>query len=91
MATALNFTKSNGVWVAQFTSGGNTIIEIEREQAGLVSVMANISGMRAVPIAQYDNGYTADAILRINVPAGIEVTVKSATEVTTAQIQVEGA
>lgn len=87
MATkALNFTKENGVNVAKFTSEGNTIIELEREESGIVSVLANISGMRAVPIGQYNNGYGADAIIRVNVPSGLEVTVKSQSEVKNAKM-----
>lgn len=90
MATkTLNFTKDKGIWVAEFTSEGNTIIELEREENGVVSVLANISGMRAVPIGQYSNGYGADAIIRVNVPSGIEVTVKSQSEVKTAKIMTE--
>lgn len=90
MATkSLNFTKDNGVYVAKFTSTGNTIIELEREENGVVSVLANISGMRAVPIGQYNNGYGADALIRVNVPSGIEVTVKSQSEVKNAKMLTE--
>lgn len=90
MATStLNFTKDNGIYVAKFTSSGNTIIELEREENGVVSVLANISGMRAVPVGQYNNGYGADAIIRVNVPSGIEVTVKSQSEVKAAKIMTE--
>lgn len=87
MATStLNFTKDNGVYVAKFTSNGNTIIELEREENGMVSVLANISGMRAVPVGQYNNGFGADAIIRVNVPSGIEVTIKSQSEVKNAKM-----
>lgn len=90
MATStLTFTNKQGIWEAKFTSQGNTIIELEREKDGLVSVLANISGMRAVPVGQYNNGYGADAIIRVNVPSGIEVTVKSQSEVKAAKIMTE--
>lgn len=90
MATStLNFTKDKGVYVAKFTSTGNTIIELEREENGVVSVLANISGMRAVPVGQYNNGYGADAIIRVNVPSGIEVMVKSQSEVKNAKMFTE--
>ena len=91
MATrALQFTKTNNEWVANFTSEGNTVVEIEREESGLVAVRANLSGMRAVPISTYNNGYTNDAIIRINVPVGVEITIISQTEVTNAKMMVEG-
>lgn len=89
MATStLNFTKDNGIYVAKFTSQGNTVIELEREESGIVSVLANISGMRAVPVGQYSNGYGADAIIRVNVPSGLEVMVKSQSEVKNAKMVV---
>lgn len=84
--TTLNFTKENGIYTAKFTSEGNTIIELEREENGVVSVLANISGMRAVPVGQYNNGYGADAIIRVNVPSGLEVTIKSQSEVKNAKM-----
>lgn len=89
MATPLSFTEEKGLYVARFTSQGSTVIEIEREKDGLVSVLANIEEMRPVPIAQYNNGYNADAIFRINIPAGIEVVIKSATEVINAKMIIE--
>lgn len=87
--TTLDFTKNKGVYTAKFTSEGNTIIELEREDSGVVSVLANISGMRPVAIGQYSNGYGADAIIRVNVPSGIEVTVKSQSEVKSAKMLTE--
>lgn len=87
MATStLSFTERQGIWEAKFTSQGNTIIELERKENGVVSVMANIEGMRAVPVGQYNNGYGADAIIRVNVPTGLEVTIKSGSEVKNAKM-----
>lgn len=87
--TTLNFTKQGDVWVANFTSQGNTIIELERESGGVVSVLANIEGMRAVPVGQYNNPYSADAIICVNVPTDVQVTIKSASEVKNAKIMTE--
>lgn len=87
MATkTLNFYEDKGLYLARFTSEGNTVIELEREENGVVSVSANISGMRPVPVGQYNNGYGADAIIRVNVPMGLEVTVKSQSEVKNAKM-----
>lgn len=87
--TTLSFTEKQGIWEAKFTSQGNTIIELEREENGVVSVLANISGMRPVAVGQYQNGYGVDAIIRVNVPSGLEVTIKSQSEVKNAKMFVE--
>lgn len=84
--TTLNFTPNQGIWEAKFTSEGNTIIELEREENGIVSVLANLSGMRPVAVGQYQNGYGADAIIRVNIPSGVEVTIKSQSEVKNAKM-----
>lgn len=82
MATStLNFQKAGDVWAAKFTSSGNAIIELERKDRGVVSVLANLTGMREVPVAQYQNPYVADVILKLDIPAGVEVTIKSQSEV----------
>lgn len=89
MATStLSFTEKQGIWEAKFTSEGNTVIELEREESGVVSLLANLGGMRPVAIGQYNNGYGADAIIRVNVPSGVEVTVKSQSEVKNAKMLV---
>jgi len=87
MTTAsLTFTKSNDVWVTTFVSVGNCIVEIERAKRGTCSVSANIEGMQAVPVASFHNPYMANVIFRLNIPVGIEVTIKSATEVSAAKM-----
>lgn len=86
---ALNFGKEGDVYVARYTSEGNTVVQLEREKWGEVSVLAGIGGLDAVPIAQFKNGYTPNVIFAVNVPAGVNIVVKSQTEVTNAQILVE--
>ena len=84
--TTLNFIEKDGTWQASYISSGLCVVELEREEGGVVSILANIQGMRAVPVMQHRNGYTSDAILKINVPSGIEVTIKSQTEVKNGKI-----
>lgn len=88
--TTLNFIEKDGTWQASYISSGLCVVELEREEGGVVSVLANIQGMRAVPVGQYQNGYGADAIISVNVPSGIEVTIKSGSEVKNAKMLVEG-
>lgn len=80
MAT-LNFTKEKDLWITRFTNTGNTIVQIEREKDGVVSVLAQIDGLQEVPIAQFQNGYTPNVIFQLNIPAGVNITIKSQTEV----------
>lgn len=87
--TTLNFSKTGDVYVAKFTSQGNCVIELEREDASFVTVWANISGMRSVPVSTYSNPYNTDAIFRVKVPSGIEVTINSRTEVKSAKMLTE--
>lgn len=87
--TNLTFTKQENAWVTSFTSTGSGIVQIERTLQGNVSVSVNISGMRYVPIASFNNPYIASAIFNLDLPVGVEVTIKSATEVTAAKMLTE--
>lgn len=85
--TDLTFTKQGNDWVAKTSIGG--IVQIDREEQGYVSVCANISGLSEVPIAAFKNPYARGVIFKLEVPDGIDVTIKSATEVTSAKILTE--
>ena len=82
MTTNLTFTKVNNEWVSTFTSQGACVIELERDVQSPVSVSANIDGMRPIPVASFSNPYMEDVIFSVDVPNGIEITIKSTTEVT---------
>lgn len=84
MAT-LNFNKEGNDYVARFVSTGNTVVQLEREERGVVSVCAGIGSMDVVPVAQFQNGYTPNVIFAVNVPSGVNVVVKSQTEVKKAE------
>lgn len=85
MATNLNFTKRGDVYQATFESEGACVIELERDKPSPVAVMANLEGMTPVPVATFQNPYTANVIFNINLPEGVEVTIKSTTEVKNAK------
>lgn len=87
MAVAtLNFEKVGDVWATKFLSEGSCVIEMERKDKGLVSVLANIDDMEAVVVTNFENPYSANVIFEVDVPEGLEVTVRSATEVTNAKV-----
>lgn len=88
MATTLNFTKEGDIWVARYTSAGKAIVQLARENQGGLSVSMNLSGMQPVPVGQYGNGYTPDCIFSVNAPAGVEVTIKSQSEVSKAYLEI---
>lgn len=89
MATisTLAFTKgTDGSYTARFTSTGPVTVQMERRKQSLVAVRANVPGMDEVPVCSFQNGYGADVIFNLDVPSGLEVSIKSGTEVLSAKI-----
>lgn len=83
--TDLTFTKVDNEWVSTFTSEGACVVEIERNEQSPVVVLANISGMPPVPVATFSNPYVASVVFSLNIAEGVEITIKSAAEVTNAK------
>lgn len=81
MATTLKFNKEGDTYVARFMSEGNIVVQLEREKWGVVSVLASVGGLEPTPIAEFQNGYKPNVIFSLNVPSGVEITIKSQTEV----------
>lgn len=79
-------TASGDVYAAKFASTGAVVVEIERDKNSLVAVSANLEGMGEVPIDTFDNPYMANAIFEIDLPEGVQVTIKSTTEVKNAKM-----
>lgn len=86
MTITLNFEKIGDDWVYKFISDGAVVVEIERSAPSPVAITANIEGMDDVPVASFQNGYEANAIFEIDIPKGVEVTIKSTTEVVNAKM-----
>lgn len=76
----LTFTKQGSAYVCQLPAT-NAVVEIEQASRGIVSVSANLPGLPPSVIAVYDNPYGNSVIFQVEVPEGVIVTVKSATEV----------
>lgn len=91
MATTLNFEEQGGGWQAKFISEGACVVEMERSEQGTVAISANIQGMRPipVPIVNLANPYDSSAMFIIDIPKGLEITIKSTSKVTKAMMQVE--
>lgn len=94
-AEVLSFQQEEGktAYYATFVSDGNPVtIQIENK-GGYVTVHANIEGMK--PVILYpnvrDNNGASDSIFRVaGIVAGVEITIKSATEVLEAKMIKEG-
>lgn len=82
MISTLDFSKgADGIWEATFISTGKAVVQLERRQPSTVWARASIPGMEDVPIAQYNNEYGPNIIFEIRQPAGVEVTIRSRTDV----------
>lgn len=85
--TNLSFSKQGNTWVAKYTSQGDAVVQLEREDGGKVVVYCNLDGMPATPIStciEYEAG--KHVIFNAAIPAGVEVTIESGSEVTAAKM-----
>lgn len=79
--TTLSFTKQGDVFVATYTSEGDSVIQLARKKGGAIRVYAYIDGM--TPISVWgDYQSSQHTILKVCVPAGIKVDISSDAEVT---------
>lgn len=90
MATTLNFEEHGGVWQTTFTSEGACVVELERDKQGDVNVSVSIKDMKAIPVYAHNlaNPYDANVIFAIDIPEGLEITIRSTSKVTLAKMQV---
>lgn len=87
--TNITFSKVGDIYEATFVSQGPCVIQLDRDKKSPVSVSANISGMQKVPIANFSNAYMEDVIFELDLTVGLEVTIKSQTEVKSAKMLTE--
>lgn len=80
----LTFNKIGDRYESKFTSTGSTIIQVDRPKYGFFSVWANIEGMEPIPITEIQIPHTNNVIFNLEVPAGLEITLVSGSEVTSA-------
>lgn len=94
-AEVLSFEKNEkeSAYYATFVSDGNPVTIQIKNKGGYVTVHANIEGMKPVilyPNVRDSNG-APDSIFRVaGIVAGVEITIKSATEVLEAKMIKEG-
>lgn len=77
----LNFVEANGCWEASYVSEGASTVMLQRQSRGVVSVLGSVDGMPPVVMGVYDNPYSTGALVMVNAPAGMTVTLRSATQV----------
>lgn len=90
-ADILSFEKNENknAYYATFVSDGNPVTIQIKNKGGVVTVFANIEGMK--PVILYpnvrDNNDAPDSIFRVaGIVAGVEITIRSATEVLEAKM-----
>lgn len=88
MATTLSFTKnSSNRWEASCTASGDRMaVEIARTNPGPLIVYGNIIGLGKKILHDFSPSAEATVIFEIDVPADIDITIESFTEVTSAKI-----
>lgn len=91
MVKDLNFARTaKGNYEAQFTSDGKqATIHVERKTRGAMSVLGNIPGMQPTMIDVVNNNDDKGLAFVVDVPAGMEVTLRCGYEVTKAKLMTE--
>ncbi len=89
--TNLTFTKDadNGSYAAKFTSTGPVSVQIKRKDINPVIVSANIPGMSPCIIGTYHNNSNPDIVIGIDIPAGMEVTLRCGSQVLEAKMMTD--
>lgn len=82
MTEELIFEKQGTSYVCKLSEGVTTgIIQVEFEGRGILSVNANIPGMTPSVVNTYENPYGNSVIIELDLPTGIEVTLRTSTKV----------
>lgn len=84
MASDLAFTKSGNVEIATFTSEGPTVVQIEREANGYLTIYAHFSDMPKASVYCSSDG--TQHIFEIDIPVGLTVTIESVSHVKKAKM-----
>ena len=88
MEQELSFSKQGSMYIANYISTGDTIVQFSREAIGKVGVSAYITGMPSVRI--FEKVIPSQYILfKVCIPSGMNVVIESETEVTSAKLFVE--
>ena len=87
--TKLKFSKQDGgSYVCKIASseseGLSGVVQITQAKRGIVSILANIPDMEPTVVGNLKNPYGSSVIFELALPAGVDVTIKSETEVTNA-------
>lgn len=86
MIKELVFEKDGGESVARFVSTGAVTVQLQRKGMADVRVYGNLAGMPPCLTDIHRNPYNDGIILGIDLPVGVEVTVKVGCEVVSAKM-----
>lgn len=86
--TNLQFSKTSaGRWEASFVSSGAVTIQVKRVKFGSMNIYANLDGMERSYIGGYGHyNEGSNSLFRVDVPAGLTVTIESLIEVLSAKL-----
>ena len=88
--TDLTFLRqADGSCTASFVSEGKAVVQMMRKGLGMVSVLANIPGMEPCVVDTFHNPYNLGIVFGVDLPVGIEVTIRCDSEIAEAQIMTE--
>lgn len=83
----LSFSKVNNHYEASFeTSGENVVVQLTKKGNGAVVVYANLQNLPPITVMNTGSDSSKYHIFEIDMPAGVEITVKSMDEVISAKI-----
>lgn len=86
MAQTIEFTRIGGGWEHTFTSKGAVAVQMNTVSAGRIFVFASFPGMEPSLVGELDNSF-GSSYFGIDLPAGTEVTIRSAVDVSQAMIE----
>ena len=90
MEKELKFEKNErGLYEAKFVSEGKTTIHVERKTLGAVSVLGNLTGLDPTLIETFKNNEDKGLAFIVDLPVGMEVTLRCGYEVTRAKMMTE--
>lgn len=85
--TPITFT-GDGPATVTYVSPGTHVLQVHRANPGRLTISAAIDDMIPVDVSRFGEWTEADAIISVDIPEGINITVTSATAVTTAKTSV---
>lgn len=87
MVKEIQFEKNaSGAYESSFISTGKVTFQALRKSVRSIAVMGNLPGMDPVTVSVHDNRYEHGIIFGIDLPVGVNVTLKTGGEIIKAMV-----